>query len=155
MLKPAESTTARFVLRGAQVDVDTHGAQVSLIDFTASRLRTLTGDVAFCDLRADPELFEGPKGVPQFESYRQMRKLTRDDWASSCLATNTVWLGYLAETLAAEKGGNWMTAAQRKALRAFRRRVAKCESAGGAVWDELFEGLWQVSQPAAAAAPLG
>jgi hypothetical protein len=34
----------------------------TLIDFTASRLQTPGGDVAFCDLSADPELFQGPKG---------------------------------------------------------------------------------------------
>jgi len=35
---------------------------VTLIDFTLSRLVTVTGEVAFCDLAADPELFKGPKG---------------------------------------------------------------------------------------------
>lgn len=38
------------------------GVLVTLIDFTASRLQTPSGDVAFCDLSADPELFQGPKG---------------------------------------------------------------------------------------------
>jgi hypothetical protein len=37
----------------------------TLIDFTASRLQTPGGDVAFCDLSADPELFQGPKGNTQ------------------------------------------------------------------------------------------
>lgn len=40
-----------------------HHAQ--LIDFTLSRLVTVTGEVAFCDLAADPELFKGPKGSVQ------------------------------------------------------------------------------------------
>jgi len=40
----------------------THGMAVTLIDFTLSRLRTGTGEVAFCDLGADPDLFKGPKG---------------------------------------------------------------------------------------------
>lgn len=39
--------------------------QVTLIDFTLSRLVTVTGEVAFCDLAADPELFRGPKGSVQ------------------------------------------------------------------------------------------
>lgn len=39
--------------------------QVTLIDFTLSRLVTVTGEVAFCDLAADPELFKGPKGSVQ------------------------------------------------------------------------------------------
>ena len=39
--------------------------QVTLIDFTLSRLVTVTGEVAYCDLAADPELFKGPKGSVQ------------------------------------------------------------------------------------------
>ena len=35
---------------------------MTLIDFTLSRLVTLDGATAFCDLEADPELFNGPKG---------------------------------------------------------------------------------------------
>lgn len=31
---------------------------VTLIDFTLSRLVTAWGEVAFCDLSADPELFK-------------------------------------------------------------------------------------------------
>ena len=42
-----------------------HTLQVTLIDFTLSRLVTVTGEVAFCDLAADPELFKGPKGSVQ------------------------------------------------------------------------------------------
>ena len=38
---------------------------MTLIDFTLSRLVTVTGEVAFCDLAADPELFKGPKGSVQ------------------------------------------------------------------------------------------
>lgn len=36
--------------------------QVTLIDFTLSRLCTADGAGAYCDLEADPELFQGPKG---------------------------------------------------------------------------------------------
>ena len=36
--------------------------QVTLIDFTLSRLCTFDGAGAYCDLEADPELFQGPKG---------------------------------------------------------------------------------------------
>jgi serine/threonine-protein kinase haspin len=37
------------------------GLQVTLIDFTLSRLTLPSGAIAFCDLSADPDLFEGPK----------------------------------------------------------------------------------------------
>ena len=35
---------------------------MTIIDFTLSRLQTLDGGGAYCDLSADPELFKGPKG---------------------------------------------------------------------------------------------
>jgi hypothetical protein len=44
--------------------------RVRLIDFTASRLQTPDGDVVFCDLELEDGLFDGPKGKPQFETYR-------------------------------------------------------------------------------------
>jgi hypothetical protein len=44
--------------------------RVRLIDFTASRLQTPGGDVVFCDLEGEDGLFDGPKGKPQFETYR-------------------------------------------------------------------------------------
>ena len=36
--------------------------QVSLIDFTTSRLVTEDGRLAFCDLSQDPEVFQGTVG---------------------------------------------------------------------------------------------
>lgn len=147
MVAPAPSTTAQFTLRGCAIEVQTHGALTALIDFTASRLRTLNGDIAFCDLSADPELFEGPKGMVQFDSYRAMRKLiVGDDWSASCPQTNCVWVAYMAEVLAAEKGA-CMSAGEKKALRAFRRRVLKCAACSEVVWDELFAGLWLSRRP--------
>lgn len=71
MLTPAgpdSCITAR--LHGCSVRVHTAGAVVCLIDFTASRLQTPGGDVAFCNLELEDGLFDGPKGKPQFEAYR-------------------------------------------------------------------------------------
>ncbi len=48
--------------RGVDIEVAAEGVAVTLIDFTLSRLVTLDGATAFCDLEADPELFNGPKG---------------------------------------------------------------------------------------------
>ena len=44
------------------IAAESHGVQVTLIDFTLSRLCTADGAGAYCDLEADPELFQGPKG---------------------------------------------------------------------------------------------
>ena len=48
--------------RGVQIEMETAGLCLTLIDFTLSRLQTGNGAIAFCDLSADPELFTGPKG---------------------------------------------------------------------------------------------
>ncbi len=44
------------------IEVETAGVEVTLIDFTLSRLRTADGAGAFCDLSADPALFKGKRG---------------------------------------------------------------------------------------------
>ena len=54
--------------RGHSIEAATAGVTVTLIDFTLSRLTAVTGDVAFCELAADPELFQGPKGDVQVPS---------------------------------------------------------------------------------------
>ena len=56
------------VPRGVDVEVAAKGVEVTLIDFTLSRLRTPAGHVQFCDLADDPALFQGPKGDCQVRS---------------------------------------------------------------------------------------
>lgn len=48
-------------VKGVDILLRTQGMQVALIDFTASRLRTQDGSLAYCDLAQDPDLFSGPK----------------------------------------------------------------------------------------------
>eukprot|EP00798_Chlamydomonas_sp_ICE-L_P014639 gene14639-20675_t len=145
MVKPAESTSTLFRLRGVDIQVPTLGVNACIIDFTASRLRTLQQQLAFCDLSQDPELFEGPKGNVQ-----HMRKLNGDEWASSHMATNCLWMSYLAEIVATEKLGtssksNRGVTQQKKVLREFRKRAVKYSSCGEMVLaDPLFQGLWAV-----------
>lgn len=57
-----------------------------LIDFTASRLQTPGGDVVFCDLEGEDGLFDGPKGKPQFETYRcvDMRQQSCVPYRAAC-----------------------------------------------------------------------
>ena len=51
-----------LLCRGVDIAAESHGVQITLIDFTLSRLCTIDGSGAYCDLDADPELFQGPKG---------------------------------------------------------------------------------------------
>ena len=57
--------TKHDACRAHTIEAATGGVTVTLIDFTLSRLTALTGDVAFCNLAADPEIFMGPKGDVQ------------------------------------------------------------------------------------------
>ena len=48
--------------RGVETFAKTAGVRITIIDFTLSRLTMPSGAIAFCDLAADPELFQGPAG---------------------------------------------------------------------------------------------
>ena len=131
---------------GMEVRVKSQGVRASLIDFTASRLVTVgQGKVAFCDLEAEEGIFEGPEGEIQFDTYRAMRERTDKRWEESCLATNCLWLSYLAETLAQEKivGSSAEANKARKLLRDFKTRCLGYSAAGElAIKDPLFIGIW-------------
>ena len=132
---------ARFRLRGVDVSMQTSGLKTSLIDFTLSRLQADSGEIAFCDLSADPELFRGPKGDVQADTYRRMKKATRGDWQEHRPKTNSLWVHYLADILLHQK--QWgATPDELQRLKRFRRATLGYASAAEAVWDELFEDLW-------------
>jgi len=117
----AELSTHR--LRGVDLHVQkTAGVKVAIIDFTLSRLDLANGGVAFCNLAADPELFEGPKGDCQMETYRRMRKQTGDNWEEHHSKTNAMWVHYLADTMLTKKQVPF-TASGKRALQQFRRRA--------------------------------
>eukprot|EP00887_Chlorella_sp_A99_P001644 scaffold8.g1644.t1 len=158
--------TAAYRLRGVDISAQTEGVSVTLIDFTLSRLVTAGGEVAFCDLSADPELFKGPKGDCQAETYRRMKKATRGDWRRHAPTTNVLWTHYLADICLTHKltfpcrhvergqlvdcswevtawsshlGGN---GAQKLELRNFRKRSLGYVSATELVWDEWLRAGW-------------
>lgn len=99
----ASSPTPNSGRRGLGISAASAGVTCTLIDFTLSRLAAAQGAVAFCDLSADPELFAGPRGDPQAEAYRRMKKLTRGDWQAYTPATNAAWLHYLADACLTHK----------------------------------------------------
>ena len=61
-LRTTNLSSSVYKCRGVKLKTQTCGLTVTLIDFTLSRLVTVSGDTAFCDLSADPALFQGPKG---------------------------------------------------------------------------------------------
>jgi serine/threonine-protein kinase haspin len=145
---PCGPDEARHTLRGVRLGAATEGLAVTLIDFTLSRMtpRDRAGTmapIAFCNLEDDPDIFAGPKGECQFETYRRMRRAVRADWAAYAPRTNALWLHYLADVVLTAKKFP-CERAERRALQAFRQRCAeKHRSASDAVTDELFATMWR------------
>ncbi|CAH0552866.1 unnamed protein product [Brassicogethes aeneus] len=81
-----------FCLDGKVLEVETHGVEVAIIDFTLSRIE-FDGVVIFNDLSQDPDLFTAT-GDYQFEIYRQMQKKNGDNWYHFEPFTNLLWLHY-------------------------------------------------------------
>ncbi|SCZ91050.1 BZ3500_MvSof-1268-A1-R1_Chr1-3g02513 [Microbotryum saponariae] len=101
----------------APLDSQQTGLQVTLIDFTLSRAKSSDGFVIF-DAFDDEEVFDGQgtdcpsphaqqsgidphissacAGDPQFDVYRTMRDLIKDDWEGFHPITNLYWLHYLS-----------------------------------------------------------
>ncbi|XP_019090973.1 PREDICTED: serine/threonine-protein kinase haspin homolog [Camelina sativa] len=102
LLSRNNSCTLPFILEGKQISIKTFGVQISIIDFTLSRINT--GEkILFLDLTSDPYLFKGPKGDKQAETYRKMKAVTEDYWEGSFARTNVLWLIYLVDILLTKK----------------------------------------------------
>lgn len=142
LVAPTKDATSTFRLRGVAVHVPLCGVRVTLIDFTLSRLRTRAGTLAFCDLAADPELFQGPRGDEQAETYRRMRAAARNCWEGFHPKSNALWMRYLAEICARHKMEGRALQQTRGELRSFARRAAACCDAREVVWDEYCRAGW-------------
>eukprot|EP00873_Tetraselmis_striata_P040156 jgi/Tetstr1/460420/TSEL_005681.t1 len=141
LLRRSDQASASCTYNSNALSLDTSGVEVVLIDFTLSRLITSDGELAFCDLESDPELFQGPKADCQAETYRRMRKVCRRQWAGAYPATNALWLHYLADLLLGPKKHQLLASAEDlRALRGFRKRALAASSAADLVNDELFHG---------------
>uniref|UniRef100_J3MND9 non-specific serine/threonine protein kinase n=1 Tax=Oryza brachyantha TaxID=4533 RepID=J3MND9_ORYBR len=128
-----------FTLQGKKMCTRTFGLNVSIIDFTLSRINT--GDaILFLDLSADPVLFEGPKRDKQAETYRKMKQITHDYWEGSFPKTNVVWLIYLVD-IVLQKRYSTFTSKDDRELRAFKKRLAKYDSARDCLADSFFSDL--------------
>ncbi|CEF98084.1 Domain of unknown function DUF3635 [Ostreococcus tauri] len=127
-------------INGVDINIQTSGLDVAIIDFTLSRLTTGEGDV-FCDLNADPELFTGPKGHCQSETYRRMKRVTKGKWSTYNPKTNALWIHYLTDVILEQKDFP-ISVEEKHELVAFRKRALEYESAGKALFDDLFKGIW-------------
>lgn len=139
LLSRNDSVTMNFLLDGKQMFVRTFGLSVTIIDFTLSRINT-GEDIFFLDLSQDPELFSGPKGDKQFDTYRKMKKVTEDQWEGSFPKTNVLWLVYLVDMLLLKKTFDRSSKDERD-LRSLKKRLDKYNSAKEAIFDPFFSDL--------------
>ena len=140
LIKRVRTKEKRARLNGVELNVQTSGLEVTIIDFTLSRLTSQEGTF-FCDLNADPELFNGPKGHCQSETYRRMKKVTKGKWNAYNPKTNALWIHYLVDVILEQKDFA-VSCEEKQRLVAFRKRALDYESAGKAMFDELFTGIW-------------
>lgn len=64
-----------YFLHGSKIEIPSHGVEVTIIDFTLSRI-TCDGVCIYNDLAQDEDIFKA-EGDYQFEIYRLMRKHNR------------------------------------------------------------------------------
>ena len=110
-------------MNDVDISVETSGVNVTLIDFTLSRLNgggggggmsssaeplassagsaasaasASSASVVYCDLSVDPEIFNGPEGDLQADAYRRMQ--AEIDNASGSSPGSTKWARYLPRT---------------------------------------------------------
>ncbi|XP_013661951.1 serine/threonine-protein kinase haspin homolog isoform X3 [Brassica napus] len=139
LLSRNNSSTLPFIVEGKQVFVKTFGVQISIIDFTLSRINT--GEkILFLDLTADPYLFKGPKGDKQSETYRKMKAVTKDSWEGHFARTNVLWLIYLVDLLLTKKSFERSSKDERE-LRSLKQRMEKYKSAKEALSDPFFSDM--------------
>uniref|UniRef100_A0A2K6VEI4 non-specific serine/threonine protein kinase n=1 Tax=Onchocerca volvulus TaxID=6282 RepID=A0A2K6VEI4_ONCVO len=82
---------------GTEISICTYGVEVKIIDFTLSRMSKGTSTIFF-DLAKDDELFAGEDCL-QYEIYRAMRMVNKNNWFPFCSMTNVLWLIYLVRYL--------------------------------------------------------
>ncbi|RLM84332.1 hypothetical protein C2845_PM04G29210 [Panicum miliaceum] len=137
---PDTNHTMSFALQGKRMHARTFGLNVSIIDFTLSRINTGTA-ILFLDLSADPALFQGKKGDKQAETYRRMKEITQEHWEGSFPKTNVVWLIYLVDMVLHKMKSLALGAKVDRELRSFKKRLASCESARDCLADPFFSDL--------------
>ncbi|CAH8637238.1 unnamed protein product [Schistosoma margrebowiei] len=93
LVRPTRQLKLRYRVGGVSYAVFTEGIQVTIIDFTVSRL-CHEGNIVYVDMSESPEIFEC-EGDYQFDIYRIMRKNNGNDWRPFHPSSNLYWLHYL------------------------------------------------------------
>ncbi|KAH8272145.1 hypothetical protein KR018_002186 [Drosophila ironensis] len=97
LLKEINEPQVSFKLNGRNYLVKSKGVNVTIIDYTLSRI-SIDECYHFNDLSSDEELFSAT-GDYQFDIYRMMRAELKNDWSSFAPKTNIFWLSYVVAKL--------------------------------------------------------
>ncbi|XP_036125377.1 serine/threonine-protein kinase haspin [Molossus molossus] len=119
LLKKTSLKEVHYTLNGKTGTIPTRGLQVSIIDYTLSRLER-DGIVVFCDISMDEDLFTG-EGDYQFEIYRLMKKENNNCWGEYHPYSNVLWLHYLTDKMLKEM--TFKTKCNTPALKQMRNKI--------------------------------
>lgn len=92
--------SVEYRLDGSSYNLQTHGLKATVIDFTLSRMKA-SQCVVYNNLAEDPALFTA-EGDYQFEIYRQMKNVNKNDWEKFTPYTNVLWLHYILDKMTSE-----------------------------------------------------
>ncbi|XP_034235279.1 uncharacterized protein LOC117641772 [Thrips palmi] len=97
LLASTKTKAVDFVLNGEARSVLSKGVEVSIIDFTLSRINNPdTRSAVYYDLSQDETLFTA-QGDYQFDIYRMMKDYCGNKWDGFTPKTNIAWLHYLLD----------------------------------------------------------
>ena len=74
----------------------------------------------------------------QAETYRRMKKATKNNWSSFAPCTNSLWVHYLADICLTHKLPAGCSSGGKRELRNFRKRALTYSCCAELLWDEFF-----------------
>ena len=107
LIKETARKSVEYRLKGNTYTVDTLGVEITIIDFSLSRLTSgEDGCTIYNNLAADPTLFTAVGadrgGDYQFDIYRMMKQENGNSWEEFHPRTNLFWMHYILEKMITE-----------------------------------------------------
>uniref|UniRef100_A0A5S6QCA5 non-specific serine/threonine protein kinase n=1 Tax=Trichuris muris TaxID=70415 RepID=A0A5S6QCA5_TRIMR len=127
LVKPTKALTIDYIVDGKAVNIPSAGVVAYVVDFTLSRL-AIGRRVIFSNISSHSRIFDG-YGDAQFDVYRAMRELTKEDWQTFSPMTNVLWVKYLINYgLTMKYGSRILSKKAAKRLLTLLKLVDKCNA---------------------------
>ncbi|XP_053677525.1 serine/threonine-protein kinase haspin homolog [Anopheles nili] len=107
LIERTKEKQRNFYLLGEEIVIQTHKLKATIIDYTLSRV-VYNGLCLFNDLSTEEELFTA-EGDYQFEIYRSMKTVLKNEWNVYSPKTNVHWLHYLLDKLICNRSSGKVT----------------------------------------------